>query len=237
MSGENYIRILLTEDDENLGSLLCEYLNARGYKTDLARNGEEGIKKYGENKYDLCLLDVMMPVMDGFTMAKEIRSIDNQIPIIFLTAKNMKEDTLEGFRSGADDYITKPFSMEELLLRVKALMRRTRAVEEETIEEKIIQLGALVYDSNLRTLTSGNEVFKLTSKENALLNLLSSNLNKTVQRDTALKVIWGDNNYFNARSMDVYVAKLRKHLKLDPRIQIINVHGEGFRLTTNNPVQ
>ncbi len=237
MSEENQIRILLTEDDENLGSLLCEYLNARGYKTDLARNGEEGIKKYGENNYDLCLLDVMMPVMDGFTMAKEIRSIDNHIPIIFLTAKNMKEDTLEGFRSGADDYITKPFSMEELLLRVKALMRRTHLVNEERDVETVISLGNLIYDANHRTLTCKEDVHKLTSKENALLNLLSSNMNKTVQRDTALKVIWGDNNYFNARSMDVYVAKLRKHLKLDPQIQIINVHGEGFRLTTNNPVQ
>lgn len=222
------IKILLAEDDTNLGNLLSDYLKAKGFHTVLASNGEEAFNLFAKGTYSLCLLDVMMPIKDGFTVAKEIRKINSQIPIIFLTAKSMKEDTLQGFESGADDYITKPFSMEELLARISAVLRRTHG-EESTEEETQFKISNYAFDYQKRKLFYANEEQKLTSKENDLLRLLCLNEGKVLERTYALKAIWDDDNYFNARSMDVYIAKLRKHLKKDPKIEIMNVHGRGFR--------
>ncbi len=222
------IKILLAEDDTNLGTLLCDYLKAKGFHTVLAANGEEAFNLFAKGTYNLCLLDVMMPIKDGFTLAKEIRKINDSIPIIFLTAKSMKEDTLQGFEVGADDYITKPFSMEELLARINAVIRRTVGDGKEQ-EQDIFEIGEYHFDYKKRVLTIGDEAQKLTSKENDLLRLLCLNQGKVLERTYALKAIWEDDNYFNARSMDVYIAKLRKHLKLDKSIEIMNVHGRGFR--------
>ena len=226
---EKSIRILLVEDDQNLGSLLCEFLNAKGFDAALATDGKKGFKMYGDGNYDLCLLDVMMPVMDGFTLAKEIRAVDPHIPIIFLTAKSMKEDTIEGFQSGGDDYITKPFSMEELLYRIRAILKRSGSIESEE-EEEAFQIGAFSFDPNSQVLEHKNDQIRLTSKESQLLKVLCQNRNQTLQRDAALKLIWGDDTYFNARSMDVYISKLRKHFKSDPSVEIVNIHGKGFKL-------
>ncbi len=222
------IKILLAEDDTNLGNLLCDYLKAKGYHTVLAANGEEAFNLFAKGTYNLCLLDVMMPIKDGYTLAKEIRKINDKIPIIFLTAKSMKEDTLQGFQAGADDYITKPFSMEELLARISAVLRRTIGENKEQ-EQTIFTIGKYSFDYQKRVLIVGSEINKLTSKENDLLRLLCLNEGKTLERTYALKAIWEDDNYFNARSMDVYIAKLRKHLKEDENIEIMNVHGRGFR--------
>jgi len=222
------IKILLAEDDTNLGNLLCDYLKAKGYHTVLAANGEEAFNLFAKGVYNLCLLDVMMPIKDGFTVAKEIRKINDTIPIIFLTAKSMKEDMLEGFEVGADDYITKPFSMEELLARITAVLRRsTDSVEKQ--EKTAFVIGGYNFDYTKRVLYYNEESQKLTSKENDLLRLLCLNEGKVLERTYALKAIWEDDTYFNARSMDVYIAKLRKHLKQDETIEIMNVHGRGFR--------
>ncbi|MCB0403010.1 MAG: response regulator transcription factor [Flavobacteriales bacterium] len=227
------IKILLAEDDVNLGNLLSDYLKAKGFHAVLAANGEEAFNLFAKGSYDLCLLDVMMPVKDGFTVAKEIRKINDSIPIIFLTAKSMKEDTLQGFQVGADDYITKPFSMEELLARINAVLRRTVG-EEKQEEQTEFKLGKYTFDYTKRQLSLGDELQKLTSKENDLLRLLCLNQGKVLERTYALKAIWEDDNYFNARSMDVYIAKLRKHLKDDEAIEIMNVHGRGFRFVIHN---
>lgn len=222
------IKILLAEDDTNLGNLLCDYLKAKGYHTVLAANGEEAFNLFAKGVYNLCLLDVMMPIKDGFTVAKEIRKINDKIPIIFLTAKSMKEDTLAGFEAGGDDYITKPFSMEELLARITAVLRRSGGNDE--IQEKTkFNIGNYTFDYKKRILFYDEESQKLTSKENDLLRLLCLNEGKVLERTYALKAIWDDDTYFNARSMDVYIAKLRKHLKQDDTIEIMNVHGRGFR--------
>ena len=223
------LRILLCEDDENLGMLLREYLQAKGYSAELFPDGEAGFKAFLKNKYDLCVLDVMMPKKDGFTLAQEIRQANAEIPIIFLTAKTLKEDILEGFKIGADDYITKPFSMEELLLRIEAVLRRSTGLKPED-EQEIFKIGKLTFNSKKQTLFDGEEEQKLTTKESELLRLLCLNVNKVLERNYALKNIWADDNYFNARSMDVYITKLRKHLKKDPSVEIINVHGKGYKL-------
>ena len=222
------VKILLAEDDNNLGNLLCDYLKAKGYHTVLAANGEEAFNLFAKGVYNLCLLDVMMPVKDGFTLAKEIRKINDKIPIIFLTAKSMKEDALQGFEMGADDYITKPFSMEELLARINAVLRRSLGDTKEQEETKF-SIGKYNFDYQKRTLSINSQHQKLTSKENDLLRLLCINKGKVLERTYALKAIWEDDNYFNARSMDVYIAKLRKHLNKDENIEIMNVHGRGFR--------
>ena len=229
---EETIKILLCEDDENLGMLLREYLQAKGYSTVLCPDGEQGFKEFTKNKYDIAVLDVMMPKKDGFTLAQDIRQANADLPIIFLTAKTLKEDILEGFKIGADDYITKPFSMEELVFRVEAILRRVRG--KKTKESTLYHIGKFVFDTQKQLLTIGEQQTKLTTKENELLALLCSHANEILQRDFALKTIWIDDNYFNARSMDVYITKLRKHLKDDDQIEIINIHGKGYKLIVPN---
>jgi len=221
-------RILLAEDDENLGSLLKEYLGMKEYETDLYINGNLAFKGFLQEHHDLCLLDVMMPEKDGFTLAREIRQINSDIPIIFLTAKSLKEDVLEGFTLGADDYITKPFSMEELLFRIEAILRRTHPGTRQG--KTSFQLGKYSFDAQTQKLMIGNTSHKLTTKESELLKLLCNNKNQVLERNFALRTIWYDDSYFNARSMDVYITKLRKYLKEDPSVEIINVHGKGFKL-------
>lgn len=220
--------ILLAEDDDNLGQLLQTFLKAKGYQVELARNGKHAYEKYTDGHFDFCIFDVMMPEMDGFTLAKEVRLIDPKIPILFLTAKAMKEDKLEGFESGADDYMTKPFTMEELMARIEAILRRTSPADGE--ESEMQQIGTIQYEPVSRILHLKEEDKKLTTKEGQLLHLLCKNRNEVLDRQAALRAIWGDDNYFNGRSMDVYIAKLRKLLKEDARIEILNIHGKGFKL-------
>ena len=230
----NSIKILLVEDDANLGSLLQEYLIAKGYDCQLETDGDKGIKAFLKNEFDLCALDVMMPIKDGFTLAKEIRNTNKEVPIIFLTAKSLKEDKIEGFQSGADDYLTKPFSMEELLLRIKAILRRTNGASTVKQELKYFEIGSLNFDYDRRVLKGKEDPGqKLTSKEADLLKLLCENTNDVLERNVALNKIWKDDSYFNARSMDVYITKLRKYLKADPKLEIVNMHGRGFKLLTN----
>jgi DNA-binding response OmpR family regulator len=221
-------KILLAEDDENLGLLLNTYLRSKGLEVELTRNGKRAFEKFTGGSYDLCIFDVMMPEMDGFTLAKEIRQIDKRIPIIFLTAKSMKEDKLTGFSAGADDYLTKPFSMEELLARINAVMRRIEASSPQ--EQEKLSIGKIAYEPELRLLQLEDGPKKLTTKENQLLHLLVKNQNDILDRQATLRAIWGDDNYFNGRSMDVYIAKLRKLLREDPNLEIMNVHGKGFKL-------
>ncbi|BAX80578.1 response regulator transcription factor RprY [Labilibaculum antarcticum] len=223
------VKILLAEDDANLGLLLKEYLIAKGYNTTLCEDGDKAYDEFLKNPYDLCIFDIMMPHRDGFTLSKDIRLINSEIPIIFLTAKSMKEDVLEGFKLGADDYMTKPFSMEELLVRIEAVLRRTSGVKSENTQEEF-KLGRFLFDSKKQFLKDGDVTTKLTTKESELLKLLCNNVNKVLERNLALRTIWSDDNYFNARSMDVYITKLRKHLKPEPGIEIINVHGRGYKL-------
>ncbi|WP_372752038.1 response regulator transcription factor [Labilibaculum sp.] len=223
------VKILLAEDDANLGLLLKEYLVAKGYNTTLCEDGDKAYDEFLKNPYDLGIFDIMMPHRDGFTLAKDVRLINSEIPIIFLTAKSMKEDVLEGFKLGADDYMTKPFSMEELLVRIEAVLRRTSGVKSENTQEEF-KLGRFLFDSKKQFLKDGDDTIKLTTKESELLKLLCNNVNKVLERNLALRTIWSDDNYFNARSMDVYITKLRKHLKPEPGIEIINVHGRGYKL-------
>jgi len=223
-------KVLLAEDDKNLGSVLKAYLEAKGYSTTLCIDGKEALETYKRNDFDFCILDIMMPVMDGFTLAKEIRKMDTQIPILFLTAKSMQEDKIYGFELGADDYLTKPFSMEELLLRIKAIRRRTTEAEKRKLDTNFFTFGKYNFDHNRQMLTIGKKQQKLTSKEADLLKLLCQNMNSVLDRSIALNKIWYDDSYFNARSMDVYITKLRKYLKEDPDVELINVHGVGFKL-------
>ncbi|MCW3084710.1 MAG: Two-component system response regulator [Bacteroidetes bacterium] len=224
------LKILLVEDDANLGTLLKEYLEAKGYITTLAVNGKQGFDMFSKDKYNICILDVMMPVKDGYTLAKEIRAIDANVPIVFLTAKSMKEDTIEGFNAGADDYITKPFSMEELQVRIKAILRRTEIKANVNNDQVEFKIGKYKFDYPHQTLDMKGSQQKLTTKEADLLKLLCLHANDILDRNFALKAIWNDDNYFNGRSMDVYIAKLRKYLGGDPGVEIINVHGKGFKL-------
>ena len=222
------VKILLVEDDSNLGSITSDYLIAKGFSCNWEQNGELGYKSFVKNQYDIVILDVMMPIKDGFSTAKDIRGIDKKIPIIFLTAKSMKEDTLKGFDIGADDYITKPFNMEELVARINAVLRRSSLVSESHYDD--IKIGAFIFNPKKQILSKNDFSVNLTTKESELLTLLFKNKNDILERNHALKAIWGDDNYFNGRSMDVYIAKLRKYLKHDEQIQIINVHGRGFKL-------
>lgn len=224
------VRILLAEDDTNLGTLLRDYLSAKSYETILTKDGEQAWTKFNSEAFDLCILDVMMPKTDGITLAKKIREKNDQIPVIFLTAKNMEKDVIEGFSAGADDYITKPFSMEELLYRIEAILRRTRGA---VLENKdIYEIGKFTFYPLTQVLEIENESYNLTTKESELLRLLCTYRNEVLERNFALKSIWIDDNYFNARSMDVYITKLRKYLKQDPKVSILNVHGKGYKLIT-----
>ena len=208
------IKLLVAEDDPNLGTILKAYLTQKGYTVVWAKDGDDATAQFDAEDVDACILDVMMPQKDGFAVAKEIRKVDKKIPIIFLTAKNLEEDKLKGFEVGADDYITKPFSMEELLARLNATMRRS-----------------FNFDYIHQTLTIGDDVQRLTAKECDLLRIFAVNFNQLVDRNTTLQKIWKDDSYFAARSMDVYITKLRKYLKADPTVEIVNVHGVGFKLT------
>jgi two-component system, OmpR family, response regulator len=221
---------LLAEDDENLGTLLTTFLNSKGFQTKWVKNGEEAISYYRSftNTIDFIILDVMMPEKDGFSVAKEIRLTDKKTPILFLTAKSMKDDKLKGFELGADDYLTKPFAMEELIARIQAIIRRVGDASSAKIEK--LSIGALAFDPHKSILYSSTGEKKLTTKENALLTLLARNVNEVLDRQATLRAVWGDDNYFNGRSMDVYIAKLRKLLSEDPAIEIMNIHGIGFKL-------
>ena len=223
------VKIMLAEDDENLGTLLREYLLAKGLKTDLFVNGELALEGFKKCKYDLCILDVMMPKMDGFSVAREMRKLNAHVPFIFLTAKSLKDDVIEGFSVGADDYMTKPFSMEELLFRIKAILRRTNSNQVSETNEKYT-IGDYEFDSQKQLLKIKDKEQKLTTKESDLLKLLCNNMNNILERNFALKTIWQEDSYFNARSMDVYITKLRKYLKEDSSIQILNIHGKGYKL-------
>jgi two-component system OmpR family response regulator len=222
-------KILLAEDDNNLGLLLKNYLIAKKYDTTLCVNGKEALETFRKNEFNICIVDIMMPEMDGLTFAREIRKINANIPVIFLTARNQKEDIIEGFVSGADDYITKPFSMEELLYRIEAILRR---VTEQPVhkKEENYTIGEYSFDTLKQLLRIRDQTIKLTTKESELLELLCMHKNEILERNYALRAIWIDDNYFNARSMDVYITKLRKYLKKDSNVKILNVHGKGYKL-------
>jgi two-component system, OmpR family, response regulator len=227
------IKILLAEDDPNLGTILKAYLEAKGFPTTLCVNGQEAYDTYLKEVFNFCILDVMMPIKDGFTVAREIRKVDKKIPILFLTAKTMQEDILEGLKIGADDYLTKPFSMEELLLRINAIHRRIFPEESGDSEKTFFRIGKYSFDYSRQILKINDQEQKLTSKEAQLLKMLCDRINDVLDRSEALTKIWLDDNYFNARSMDVYIAKLRKYLKDDPDVELLNVHGKGFKLISD----
>ena len=222
--------MLVAEDDSNMGTILKAFLTQKGYTVFLAENGQVALDIYRQENVDACILDVMMPVKDGFTVAKELRRIDKNIPILFLTARSLEADKLKGFELGADDYITKPFSMDELLARINATIRRS--FDENKPENNRFTIGKFTFDFNYQTLTfEGEEPMRLTSKESDLMRLFCLNFNQLIDRSSTLQRIWKDDSYFAARSMDVYITKLRKYLKADPTVQIVNVHGVGFKLT------
>ncbi|MCX6334520.1 MAG: response regulator transcription factor [Bacteroidia bacterium] len=222
-------KVLLAEDDSNLGMLLKDYLSVKNYDTTLLVNGLQALEEFPRHQFELCILDIMMPEIDGLTLAREIRKINPSIPIIFLTAKSQKEDILEGFRTGADDYITKPFSMEELLYRIQAILKRS-AGSAVPRKESMYTIGNYTFDPLKQVLSFDNQPVKLTTKESELLELLCRHRNEILERNFALKSIWIDDNYFNARSMDVYITRLRKYLKKDASVKILNVHGRGYKL-------
>ena len=225
---EDQKKILLCEDDENLGMLLSEYLQAKNYDATLCKDGEEGYREFLKNKFDICVLDVMMPRKDGFTLCGDIKQVNPDMPVIFLTAKALKEDVIAGFKLGADDYITKPFSMEELTYRIDAILHRVKGKQRN--EEVIVSIGRFTFDRNKQILAKDGEKRKLTTKESELLSILYEHANDVLPRELALNKIWEDDNRVYARSMDVYITKLRKYLKADEEVEILNVHGEGYKL-------
>ena len=226
------IKILVAEDDPNLGTILRAYLQQKGFTVFLAVDGQMAIEFFKQEEIDACVLDIMMPIKDGYTVAKEIRRLDKRVPILFLSAKSLEADKLKGFELGADDYITKPFSMEELLARISATLRRS--YDDNKPENNIFVIGNYTFDYNHQTLTINGEEQKLTSKESELLRMFCINFNTLIERQNTLQKIWKDDSYFAARSMDVYITKLRKYLKKDPTIQRVNVHGVGFKLTSKD---
>tara|TARA_B100001250_G_scaffold326158_1_gene290083 strand:- start:115 stop:819 length:705 start_codon:yes stop_codon:yes gene_type:complete len=226
--------ILLVEDDVNFGALLNDFLTLHSYNVVLAKNGIEGLEKFKKSKFGLCVLDVMLPFKDGFTLAKEIREIDKDVPLFFLTAKTLKEDVLKGYKIGADDYLTKPFDSDILLLKIKSIFKRKQLVNSKEIVKHQFVFAKFKFNSKLRTLQFETEpIIKLSPKENQLLRMLLNYLNDLMPRELALVKIWNDDNYFTSRSMDVYIAKIRKYLSKDPSVEIENIHGEGFRLIIN----
>ena len=225
-------KVLLCEDDTNLGMVLKNYLELNDYDVTLERDGRLGLAAFQRERFDICLLDVMMPNMDGFTLAEAIRDVNPDVPLFFLSAKTMKDDILTGYKLGADDYITKPFDSEVLLMKIKAILKRNEETKHET-ENKEFDLGIYHFNPKLRQLISGDTTNTLSPKESELLRMLCEYKNDLLPRETALKRIWGSDTYFNGRSMDVYIAKLRKYLKEDPKVEIVNIHGNGFRLVVS----
>ena len=221
------INILLAEDDKNLGVILKKYLEAKDIPVTLCANGEEALQAFKDGNFNFCIFDVMMPLMDGFTLLTEVKKIDKRVPIIFLTAKTTQKDVIEGFNLGADDYITKPFSMDELLMRIHAVFKRASY---DAPTPTTFTLGSYTFDAPRHLLIKGDTSRKLTSKEADLLLLLCENMNETLERTTALNKVWYEDSYFNARSMDVYITKLRKFFKDEPNVELVNVHGIGFKL-------
>jgi len=222
--------LLLVEDDENLGFVVQDALQRKGYKVHLCRDGKEGLRYFNEHPYDLCILDVMLPNKDGFSLAEDIRSVNAQVPIVFLTAKSMTEDRIAGFKAGGDDYMTKPFSHEELLLRIEAILRRTRGQGEDERNRQSFELGDYTFDHRNLMLSHPEEERKLTRKEAEVLRLLCMHRDQVLTRELVLNMVWGDDTYFLGRSLDVFISRLRKYLKRDDRVQITNVHGVGFKL-------
>ena len=222
-------KILLCEDDQNLGSVLKNYLELSDFDVTLERDGRLGLAAFQRERFDLCLLDIMMPHMDGFTLAEEIRDVDPDIPLFFLSAKTMKEDIIQGYKLGADDYITKPFDSEVLLLKIKAILKRNDDLNKES-DNKEFDLGSYHFNPKLRELSHKGQTQTLSPKENELLKMLAEHMNDLLPREQALKKIWGSDTYFNGRSMDVYIAKLRKYLGGDEGVSLLNVHGKGFKL-------
>jgi two-component system OmpR family response regulator len=223
-------KILLVEDDHNLGLLLQEALGPRGFDVTLCRDGEEALRVFFNNIFDLCLIDVMLPRTDGFALGRDIRRVHPDVPMVFLTAKSLQEDRIEGFRIGADDYITKPFSLEELVLRIRAVLRRSKVGGKNSREHRRFSLGLYSFDYEEQTLSIKSRTRKLTTKEAELLRLLCLHANSVLERSLALQLIWGSDSVFNARSMDVFISKLRKYLSEDAAIEILNVHGRGYKL-------
>ena len=227
----NEKNILLVEDDVNFGAILNDFLKLHSYNVTLAKNGIEGLEKFKKNSFGLCILDVMLPFKDGFTLAKEIRDLNNDVPLFFLTAKTLKDDVLKGYKLGADDYLTKPFDSDILLLKIKSIFKRKKISSSENNVKFMYQFAGFNFNSKLRILKYKDENdIKLSPKENELLKLLLNHLNDLMPRELALIKIWNDDNYFTSRSMDVYIAKIRKYLQKDNRLEIENIHGEGFRL-------
>jgi len=224
------IKILLVEDDPNFGSIMKSYLELNDFVVVLKTDGKQGLSAFKTEPYDICILDVMMPEMDGFALAREIKKANSQVPFIFLTAKTLKEDMLEGFKTGADDYITKPFDSEVLLYKIKAILNRKSQQQEFESDLKEFQLGKFHFNFILRTLEQDGHVQQLSPKEANLLKLLCTAKDGVLLRKDALEKIWGTDNYFNGRSMDVFIARIRKYLKPDPSIEIVNIHGNGFRI-------
>lgn len=227
-------RILLAEDDPNLGLVLKNFLEAKSYHVTLCVDGEEALQAFYSSPFDFCIFDVMMPVKDGFTLARQIRKTDKKIPILFLTARSLPEDKIKGFGVGADDYLTKPFSMEELLARIKAIARRAGSTIEE-FPHQIYNFGNYLFDYTAQILRIGDKEQKLTTKEANIMKILADNPNEIVDRTVILRTVWDSDSYFNARSMDVYMSRLRKYLQDDPEVQIINIHGVGFKLVVPLP--
>ena len=222
--------ILLVEDDMNLGFVIQDALKRKGYNVHLVRDGKEGLKKFNEHAYDLCVLDVMLPNKDGFSLAEDIRLSNAVVPIVFLTAKSQTEDKIAGFKAGGDDYLTKPFSHEELILRIEAILRRTQGKSENPRERDRFEVGDYTFDHRNLVLSHPTEERKLTKKEADVLRLLCLHADQVLPRELVLNMVWGDDTYFLGRSLDVFISRLRKYLKSDPKVQIVNVHGVGFKL-------
>lgn len=222
-------KILLVEDEHNLGNVIRDYLNMNNYEATIAYDGEAGLNAFNSDKFDLCILDIMLPKLDGYSLSIEIKKIDRFVPIIFLSAKSLKEDRIKGFKLGADDYIIKPFSTEELSLRVEAILKRVNS--DRVIDKNIYEIGKYTFDYPNFTLSINNKIQDLTSREADLLKLLCLNMNNILLRNDAVNIIWGSDHHSNSRSMDVFIMKLRKHLKDDPNVNIQNIHGSGFKLS------